>query len=235
MTTPLQVVAARPEIGTVEKPAGSNRQKYGVWYGFNGVPWCAIFVSWCMAKAGLAAVYRFASVAVSIAAAKAGKNGMVWHPNTGRNRPKPGWIACKLYSRTQGHTGIVEAVETTTDVTIEGNTSGGDDRNGGIVMRRRRSRSFWTGWIEVPTPVDNPPAPHPPEDDDDMANMPYLVRNDDGAVALVHPDAMMWVADSATWERLGKRFGETIQIDNQTFEQMKRGLNAEFDSSKPPV
>lgn len=37
--------------GYKEQPFGSNRQKYGAWYGFNGVPWCAIFVSYCINEA----------------------------------------------------------------------------------------------------------------------------------------------------------------------------------------
>ncbi len=47
----LQVV--RSQIGVSEKPAGSNLTPYGQWYGLNGVPWCAIFVSWCLHQAGI--------------------------------------------------------------------------------------------------------------------------------------------------------------------------------------
>lgn len=39
------------EIGVRE--TGVNKQKYGEWYGYNGVAWCAIFVSWCAAQCGL--------------------------------------------------------------------------------------------------------------------------------------------------------------------------------------
>lgn len=46
----LQVAAT--EKGVKESPAGSNNQKYGAWYGLNGVPWCAIFVSWVFNAAG---------------------------------------------------------------------------------------------------------------------------------------------------------------------------------------
>ena len=38
---------ARAELGVQEYPAGSNKQKYGVWYGMNGVQWCMEFVQWC--------------------------------------------------------------------------------------------------------------------------------------------------------------------------------------------
>ena len=36
---------AAAEEGTTENPPNSNKTKYGEWYGLNGVPWCAIFVS----------------------------------------------------------------------------------------------------------------------------------------------------------------------------------------------
>lgn len=43
---------ARAQVGTVEDPPGSNRTKYGQWYGMDGQPWCAQFVSWVFAHAG---------------------------------------------------------------------------------------------------------------------------------------------------------------------------------------
>lgn len=42
---------ALKENGT--KETGSNIQKYGQWYGNNGEPWCAMFVSWCWNRSGL--------------------------------------------------------------------------------------------------------------------------------------------------------------------------------------
>ena len=44
---------AAGELGTVEAPAGSNRTKYGKWYGLDGEPWCMMFVQWCFAQAGM--------------------------------------------------------------------------------------------------------------------------------------------------------------------------------------
>ncbi|MBN8576746.1 MAG: peptidoglycan-binding protein [Cyclobacteriaceae bacterium] len=46
----LEVAAA--ENGTRETPPHTNKTKYGEWYGLNGVPWCAIFISWVFDKAG---------------------------------------------------------------------------------------------------------------------------------------------------------------------------------------
>ena len=35
------------------KESGDNLTKYGEWFGGDGDPWCAMFVSWCAAKAGI--------------------------------------------------------------------------------------------------------------------------------------------------------------------------------------
>jgi peptidoglycan hydrolase-like protein with peptidoglycan-binding domain len=42
---------AREYIGVKENPAGSNRVLFSEWYGVTG-PWCAMFVTYCMVKAG---------------------------------------------------------------------------------------------------------------------------------------------------------------------------------------
>lgn len=39
------------EVGTVE--GKTNITKYGAWYGLNGEPWCAMYVSWCSNQAGI--------------------------------------------------------------------------------------------------------------------------------------------------------------------------------------
>jgi hypothetical protein len=44
------VRTALAEVGYAEQ--GENGTKYGAWYGLNGQPWCAMFVSWVFAKAG---------------------------------------------------------------------------------------------------------------------------------------------------------------------------------------
>lgn len=46
------VEIARGEIGQTESPRNSNKTKYGKWFGWDGVPWCGMFVSWCYAQAG---------------------------------------------------------------------------------------------------------------------------------------------------------------------------------------
>jgi len=34
-------------VGVRESPPGSNRTMFGRWFGADGVPWCAIFASYC--------------------------------------------------------------------------------------------------------------------------------------------------------------------------------------------
>ena len=50
------VAVAEHEIGTRE--AATNRVKYGAWYGMNGQPWCAMFVSWCAQQAGILTIEK---------------------------------------------------------------------------------------------------------------------------------------------------------------------------------
>ncbi len=46
------VEIARLEVGQTETPPDSNKTKYGQWFGFDGVAWCGMFVSWVYFHAG---------------------------------------------------------------------------------------------------------------------------------------------------------------------------------------
>ena len=144
-------------IGVRESPAGSNRTKFGAWFGVDGVPWCNIFVSYCF-KVG--ADYTIC----------AGYNGAGTHPNgcayvpateawlrsagfwVGRGAPEPGDIVIFNWDHAgvPEHIGIVEK-----DLgggrfqTVEGNTAVGNDSNGGQVMRRERSVSQIDGFGRI--------------------------------------------------------------------------------------
>jgi len=53
MTTPNDVLqVAMRQLGQKENPPGSNKSKYGNWYGMDGA-WCAMFVSYCFHQAGM--------------------------------------------------------------------------------------------------------------------------------------------------------------------------------------
>lgn len=129
---------ASGEIGNKEVPSGSNRQKYGAWYGMNGVPWCAQFTSWVYHHAGfpLPVIQDGAPSGAAYCpyienyAKKVGQ----WH-----RVPKPGDLALFHFGKSQSiHIGIVETVALTTFTCIEGNTSASSNDNGGNVMRRTR-------------------------------------------------------------------------------------------------
>lgn len=116
---------ALAECGTIEKY--NNITKYGEWYGMNGQPWCAMFVSWCAKQAGLLVssgnnngiIPKYASVAM----------GMEWYKNNnrfgkkGEYTPKYGDI---LFLKTgASHTAIVVGYDEENNkiYTIEGNFS----------------------------------------------------------------------------------------------------------------
>ena len=53
------VSIAEKEIGT--KESGNNHVKYSAWYGMDGQPWCAMFVSWCAQQAGILTTQKLKS------------------------------------------------------------------------------------------------------------------------------------------------------------------------------
>ena len=65
---------AKRDIGYKESPPGSNRTKYGKWYGMDGQPWCMMAVQYWLDQAGVTPVIRTASCgALMRAAIRAGE------------------------------------------------------------------------------------------------------------------------------------------------------------------
>lgn len=125
-------------------PGSDNWTKYGAWYGLNGpgAPWCAMFVSWCCAKAGVSTsvVPKTASVATFTSFAKSNNR---FHSRNGYT-PQPGDII--LYGGAgDEHTGLVYGVEGNNVITIEGNTSSGNNADGGCC--KKKSVSMSNSWI----------------------------------------------------------------------------------------
>lgn len=135
------------EIGNHEDPWGSNRSKYGAWYGFNGVPWCAIFESYCFAHTGRPS-YRYASCLMIYLDASAGRNGLrlVWSP-------MPGDICIfNLHGDQFAHTSFFErwidpAAGSFSDV--GGNTGPSSISNGGAVMRQARQKQTVSHFVRA--------------------------------------------------------------------------------------
>lgn len=128
------------ELGETEQPPRSNRNKYGKWYGWDGYAWCAMFVSWIYDKAGIPLGHIEDNNGY-----RSCQGGYRYWKSKSRltTAPNPGDIV--LYDW-QGdgycdHTGIFEewVKKEDTFMSIEGNTALGNDSNGGMVMRRKRS------------------------------------------------------------------------------------------------
>ena len=136
---------ALTQIGISESPSNSNQQKYGVWYGMNGVPWCAIFCTWCDAFGGnptptFTKGRNYAYVPYIVNAARLGQNGL-----SITSDPKPGDLVCYDWSADGefDHVGMFEAwTGAHTFKCIEGNTSSRDYSNGGTVMRQYRDVNY---------------------------------------------------------------------------------------------
>ena len=145
MATAKEILAvARGELGYKESPAGSNRTKYGTWFGLNGQPWCMLFIQWVFTQAGAESLLaaRTASCGAFMRAAQ----------STGRwvtSGYQPGDVV--IYDFPGGgatdHCGIVVTALTTGVRAIEGNTASGDDSNGGEVMERTRQEKYIVGAV----------------------------------------------------------------------------------------
>jgi CHAP domain len=108
---------AKTKIGVTESPFNSNKTEFGSWYGFNGVPWCAIFATWCYVPVGSKAFARgsrFSYVGAIVARARAAGGGM-----TVVSDPKPGDLVCWG----DRHVGLFEGRVTGGYTSIEGNWS----------------------------------------------------------------------------------------------------------------
>jgi hypothetical protein len=155
----LALKEALRHVGLTESPAGSNRQPFGAWFGENGVPWCAIFVSYCLTVAGdfvMCKDYQGPGVVAGKGCAYV-PTVESWAKDTGRwqlpgsEGVEPGWLA--VYNWDGGvpdHMGIVQSVGPGSSFTaVEGNTAVGRDSNGGEVMVRDRARASLDGWVRV--------------------------------------------------------------------------------------
>ncbi len=124
------------QIGTKESPFGSNCQKYGSWYGMNCVPWCAIFVSYCISHSGHQ--WKYSYVPAIYADAVQGRNGMsiTYHP-------EPGDIVCyTLHGVVDCHTAFFHSWVSDSHqdfYDVGGNTGPVNFSNGGEVLKQVRN------------------------------------------------------------------------------------------------
>ena len=139
-------VAAR-EIGYHE--GKNHHNKYGEWYGLDGVAWCMEFVQWCYHEADFDLPFKTASCGELLRWYK--KN----QPECVGSEPIPGSVVIFDFPRTQyttDHTGLFLRMDRETITTIDGNTSSGagSDANGGYVAQRTRPLSYANPVFIVP-------------------------------------------------------------------------------------
>jgi hypothetical protein len=155
--------AALGQVGYHEK--SGNLTKFGDWYGANGQPWCAMFVSWVFAQAGqplpdAQSANGFAQVRTGWAYAKK-HDRITW-------KPQPGDVFLIRTSGTKGHTGVVVSVDydkhghAKAVHTIEGNTNSAGSREGTSVLEKSRSvasinHGFWRPFGDVTEEGQHPP------------------------------------------------------------------------------
>lgn len=143
-------------IGVKEAPAGSNwghpyPAKWEENFGFDsGVSWCACFACSIVNQAGGHVTGGVAFCPNIEAYARAGTNGFVkWRPNHTEG-VGPGWLP--LYNFSGGseaeHVGVVESLHGDHLVAIEGNTSGTNPADGGMVARMERPYSYVLGYAQ---------------------------------------------------------------------------------------
>lgn len=141
MTTVIE--AAVSKLGYTE--TGDNDTIFGKWYGMNNQPWCAMFVSWCYAEAGLSKKVA-ASTAKGFASCDA---GLKWFAKYNKLVPVGQAIAGDIVfyqfdtDAQPDHVGIIKGNNTTLKYiyAYEGNTSGdtkGSQSNGGGVYLKKR-------------------------------------------------------------------------------------------------
>ena len=149
MTTGEKIISvAKAELGTKESPNNSNKTKYGIWYGQNGVSWCAIFVSWVYAHAG----FPLAKIDTENGYASC-QNGYAYWKSKGQlvKEPQQGTIVLFDWNHDghADHTGIFDRWEDASKTfffSVEGNTGLGNNSDGGEVMYRRRNRIAVKAW-----------------------------------------------------------------------------------------
>lgn len=136
---------ATREIGYHE--GSGKRNKYGEWYGLDGALWCMIFVQWVYHTAGADLPFKTASCGTLLR----------WYrenqPECIVKEPVRGCLCIFDFPKTKydtDHVGLFVSKTDTKITTIDGNTSNGNDSNGGWVQQRTRSISYANPTYIVP-------------------------------------------------------------------------------------
>lgn len=237
---------ARSQVGY--KEGKNNNTKFGVWFGWNNVAYCAIGVTWTFHMAGgLAQIdgVRGSHWAYCPYFVNYFKQIGRWH--TWRETPKPGDIVFFDWSGGHGtadHVGILEAIEWVGSVpvlvTLEYNTTSGipgNQSDGGGMYRRRRAVATVAGYGRPPYAPESTPKPiNPPK------LMPLVVDGVWGRDTTRH--LQVWVkvpttgvTDAATRRGLQKALG--VSVDGvwgpATHKALQKKLGVPQDGTWGPI
>lgn len=134
---------AKGEIGVTEDPPNTNMNKYGEWFGWNGVAWCGQFVSYCYSLTG----HPLGNIGFKkgFAGCQTAYSHFLKTQEITTN-PQEGDIVLFDWNgdHRYDHTGLfVKWIDEQKGIfeSIEGNTSLTNDSNGGKVMLRNRNKS----------------------------------------------------------------------------------------------
>jgi hypothetical protein len=148
----LAVLKGLNDLGYTENPPNSNVTKFGDWFGRNGVPWCNIFVSYCLS---IGAGYVLCGAGFRGVGVRFGK-GCAYVPTTQNwlmanhltvepKSPAAGDIVIYAWDgKSPEHIGFAcgPADSEGNFPSLEGNTSVNSDSNGGQVLFRTRNTKF---------------------------------------------------------------------------------------------
>lgn len=216
------LVIAATQIGYTESPAGSNKTKYGKWYGLDGHPWCAMFVSWCFASAGLIKLVDVETPKGFHYTPRALTRFKEEGRGVSKYDAKPGDIVFFQFDSDPqvDHVGIVESVTEKGLVCIEGNTSiSGSQSNGGAVLRRPRDLGLVAGCIRPAYPV----TVQPPADDFSDADEMVIVRQGGNAFFLLGNGRLAHIATTKTLQEAIDSGIKDVDLagDDATFANVK--------------
>ena len=139
-------------IGMSEEPAGSNKVMFSEWYGMTG-PWCAMFVTYCFVQAKSKSFIKgskYAYCPYVLADAKASRNGLRVIPKADA---RTGDIVLFDWNKdgVADHIGIVNIApnKRKTFTSVEGNTSGTNPSDGGMVALMERKVTDVIAFVRV--------------------------------------------------------------------------------------
>lgn len=151
------LVIAAKEIGYHEGKYKEN--KYGEWYGLDGVAWCMEFVSWCYCQAGIHGP-KLGLTRKEGGTASCGEL-LRWYrnnqPDCITDNPVRGCVVIFDFPDAPydtDHTGLFLSKTGDKITTIDGNTSNRSEGNGGWVQQRTRALSYARPTYIVPRELE---------------------------------------------------------------------------------